>query len=62
MTIGFWKAKARPELSMSHAKGLDEAQVQMLKQLKAGDRLVLWINADKAGENRPDFTMKVMVE
>jgi hypothetical protein len=62
MTIGFWKAKTRPELSMSHAKGLDESQIQMLQQLKPGDRLVLWVNGEKDGPNRPDFTLKVMVE
>ncbi len=62
MNIGFWKTKTRPELSMSHAKGLDEQQIQMLQQLKAGDRLVLWVNTDKEGPNRPDFTLKVMVE
>ena len=62
MTIGFWKTKTRPNLCISHGKGLDESQVQMLQQLRPGDRLVLWVNEEKSGENRPDFTLKVMVE
>jgi len=62
MTIGFWKSKSRPTFCLSHAKGLDELQVAMLHTLKPGDRLALWVNEDKTGENRPDFTLKVMVE
>lgn len=61
MTIGFWKTK-RAGFATSTVKGLDELQVKMLQQLRVGDRLALWTNEEKAGEHRPDFTMKVMVE
>lgn len=61
MAIGFWKTK-REGFSTSHQRGLDEQQIKMLQSLHPGDRLGLWVNSDKTGENRPGFTLKVMVE
>lgn len=54
--ISFW-AKDTGNLLM-HSSGLTPEQVLALKDLKVGDRLVLWLNADRKDERHPTYTMK----
>lgn len=64
--MGFWK-KTKPEnpekggYYLSHGEGLREADIEALKGLKAGDRLVIWDNAkDKKTTNSPDLSLAVL--
>lgn len=56
LSISLWQKETGH--SMSHAKGLTQEQVDALKELKAGDRLILFKN-DKRGDTSPTFTLKV---
>lgn len=56
MKIGLWKTK-NATVYTSHMAGLKEDQVTMLKNLKAGDRLVLFVNDVREGETGPNYTL-----
>ena len=56
LKMHFWKKDTGN--MMSHTKGLTKEQVEMFKELKEGDRLILHKN-DKLGETSPDVTLKV---
>lgn len=56
INIGFWK-KETGNL-MSHGSGLNGEQVEALKDLKEGDRLIIWRNTKKS-ESSPEYTLKV---
>ena len=57
MKIMFWKNKQSGNY-FSHKNGLTEELIKELKQLKVGDRLVLWLN-EKDTETYPDLTLKI---
>lgn len=57
LSIMFWDKESGN--SLSHNKGLDERHLAALKNLKAGDRLILFRNREKRSETDPDFTLKV---
>lgn len=44
---------------MSHGKGLTQDQVDALKELKVGDRLIIWKNDRKTDESHSDYALKV---
>lgn len=52
--VSFWK-KSSGNL-FSAKSGLTTAQVEFLRQLKPGDRLVIWVNEE---EDAPDFTLRL---
>lgn len=54
--VGFWKKESGN--LMNPTKGLTEEQVVFLQSLKAGDRLIIWVNDVKEGENRPNVVLK----
>jgi len=56
LKIPFW-SKETGNL-MSHSNGLTPEQVEYLKQLKVGERLILWFNKTE-NANQPSYTMKV---
>ena len=51
MNIGFWKNKDNN--FRSSYKGLTEEQVEFLKGLKKGDRLVIFVLSKNDGTNMP---------
>lgn len=55
--IGLWKIKSGKGF-VSHHKGLNQEQVAFFHNMKVGDRLVLFENDVRAGENAPQFTLK----
>lgn len=56
LIIGFWKKQSGNMLS--HKQGLNVDQIAALKEIKPGDRLVLWANT-KDSETAPTYTLKV---
>jgi len=57
MAIGFW-INAANNLNTS-MQGLSEEQVEFLRSLSVGDRLVLWNNDGKKNfDKQPDYTLK----
>ena len=52
--IGFWIKDTGN--FMTHAKGLTQEQIDFLKTLKLGDRLILWKNS-RGSEVSPDYTL-----
>ena len=58
MAIGFWSSKY-DDSYLGHAKGLTEEQIKELRELEVGDRLIMYINDDKANEYSPDAKLKV---
>ncbi len=56
INIGFWK-KETGNL-MSHGSGLNGEQIEALKDLKEGDRLIIWRNTKKT-ESTPEYTLKI---
>jgi hypothetical protein len=59
LSIGFWANKTNKHFN-SAAKGLTKDQVEALKDLKEGDRLVLFVN-EREGETQPKFNLKVSI-
>jgi len=57
ISLGFWKSKYTKDF-LSHSKGLTEEQVKQLQELKAGDRLIVYVNK-KDSDNYPDCSLKV---
>jgi len=55
--IGFWKIVNSNNFTSS-VKGLTEEQVNYLKNLKVGDRLVLFVNDVREGEKSPNLSLK----
>ena len=58
MSIGLWKSASGAYLTA--AKGLTEEQAEMLRSVKAGDRLILFVNAFKQKEAQPDLSLDKM--
>ena len=56
LKIGFW-SKETGNL-MAHKSGLTPEQLVYLRQLKEGDRLILWFNSDKRSSSSPSYTLK----
>ena len=56
LRIAFWVNQSETAAS-SHAVGLTEDQVNFLKQLEPGDKLVLFFE-EKEKDNQPDFILK----
>lgn len=54
--IAFWKKETGNLMSAS--KGLTEEEIKFLQSLKIGDRLIVYNNNIKEGDNRPNFTIK----
>jgi hypothetical protein len=44
---------------MSHTKGLSEEQIEEIKKLEPGDRLILWKN-DRRSETDSTYSLKVV--
>lgn len=57
--IGFFLTK-RSDFLVSHNHGLTKEQVEMLKNLKEGDRLKVWVNREEPGRSR--LSLGVLVE
>lgn len=53
--IGFWSKETGNMLS--HRKGLTMEQIMALKELKEGDRLVLWRN-ERKNDTDTSYTLK----
>jgi hypothetical protein len=60
LKVGFWKT-SKEKFFVSHNKGLNQEQVDLLHRVKVGDRLKLWQNEDSE-DNKSNFTLGVMVE
>lgn len=58
MSIGFWEKESGH--MFSYGKGLSEEQIAELRQLKVGDRLVLFKNIQQK-ENSPHYSLKKSV-
>ena len=58
MKIAFWKKGSGNQLS--HVKGLTKGEVEFLRNLKEGDRLILWENKPES-DAHPNTTLKVYV-
>lgn len=58
LKLFFWKNKQSGNF-FSHRNGLTKEQVDLLKELKPGDRLVLWLNDKESNSNYPELTLKV---
>jgi hypothetical protein len=56
LKIGFWSKESGNLLS--HSTGLTAEQVTFLKQLKPGDRLILWLNTNEDSRTA-NYTLKV---
>lgn len=54
-SVGFWKSKVG---FISHKEGLSQEQVDYLRNLKVGDRLVLFDNDVREGERGAILTLK----
>lgn len=57
--IIFWKKESGNY--MSHGKGLSQDQVDILKKLKVGDRLIIYTRDEKEYPTQSDATLKVFV-
>jgi hypothetical protein len=55
--IGFWLKETGNYLS--HGKGLDQSQIDLLLSLKVGDRLILWKRNKAAKETTPELTLRI---
>lgn len=55
--IGFWKKESGNLMSIG--KGLSQAEIDFLRSLKPGDRLILWDNSRSKGNNDalPGFSL-----
>lgn len=53
-SVGFWKTEKG---FISHKQGLSQQQVNYLQNLKAGDRLILFVNDVREGEKRAHLSM-----
>lgn len=58
LKVPFW-SKETGNL-MSHANGLTPEQVEYLKTLEVGDRLIMWFNKID-GPSKPSYNLKVYV-
>lgn len=56
LNVPLWQKESGNALT--HSQGLTAEQVEAIKLLKAGDRLILFLNK-KAGETQPTFNLKV---
>lgn len=56
LNIAFWLKDSGNALS--HGQGLTKEQVEALKDLKEGDRLIMFSNKE-GGETRPNYSLKV---
>ncbi len=56
LKIAFW-SKDTGNL-LSHSKGLTAEHIQALKELKEGDRLILWLNK-REKDSDSSYTLKV---
>lgn len=59
LSIGFWQNKTNKHFN-SAAKGLTQDQIEALKELKVGDKLVLFTN-EREGETQPKYNLKISV-
>ncbi len=57
LKINFWSKESGNLLS--HGKGLTPEQIQYLRQLKEGDRLILWFNGAKERPTDASYNLKV---
>jgi len=55
LDIKFWSKDSG--ILMSHSTGLTNEQVQMFRELREGDRLVLWHNK-RVRQTDPSYTLK----
>lgn len=60
MPIGLWKTASGAYLSS--VKGLTPEQIEMFRNLKAGDRLILFVNSFKERQGQPDLSLDKMRE
>lgn len=44
---------------MSHQQGLTPEQIQEIKQLEVGDRLIMWLTTEKKNSSSPGYILKV---
>ena len=58
--IPFWK-KETGNL-MNAQPGLTEDQIDFLKSLKVGDRLIIWREHEKRSDSHPDYRLKFYVK
>ncbi len=57
MNIAFWKKESGN--FMNHSQGLSVEQIEFLKSLKPGDRLIIYVNVPKEGqEHLPTHSLK----
>lgn len=54
--VGLWQT-GRKGFCVSHKKGLDQEQVDMLRSLKVGDRIKMWISDESPVANRPNYRL-----
>lgn len=59
LRIGFWINERGTMIS--HSTGLTLEQVEELKKLKVGDRLVVWNNTDREKSTSPSHSLKVFI-
>lgn len=60
MRIFFWRSKTSGDY-LSHKSGISEETAQQLRELKAGDRLILYTE-QKDSMSSPDLVLKIYKE
>lgn len=56
LSIPFWRKDSGS--IMTHQQGLTQDQLDALKELKVGDRLILWLE-NRAEGSTPNYKLKV---
>jgi hypothetical protein len=57
LIVNFWKNKQSGNY-FSHKQGLTSEMAEELRNVKEGDRLVIWVQ-DKKTDNHPELSLKV---
>jgi hypothetical protein len=57
--IGLWVNESGNIIS--HSKGLNKDQIELLQSLKEGDRLIIWANTYKTKDHEPGYNLKKFV-
>lgn len=59
LNVALWQKESGNALS--HTQGLNAEQIEALKELKVGDRLILFKNK-KEGDTQPTFNLKLFTK
>ncbi len=57
LNVSMW-TNEESKNSLSHREGLNEDQIAFLRELKVGDRLIVFVNKKRDRDTSPHFTLK----